>query len=220
MPETERPLTVLHGKDHTAIEILIDIHSEVVTDPVILDCTYNQGTMWRHCRYQPTFTSDISEQHKVSVVADFARLPFGDGVFDVIIFDPPHLPTAAASANSSLIWERRYGITAAGEGREGDSVTPMFLGFIEEARRTLRRDGIVLAKIADITHNHKYQWQMVEFVNAARVSGMTPCDMLIKMDPSQGNLRSSKWMSVRHLRKGHSYWIVLRNSARCERKRS
>jgi hypothetical protein len=46
----------------------------------------------------------------------------------------------------------------------------------------------VLAKIADLVHNHRYQWQQVDFINAVREVGMTPCDMMIKCDPCAGNL--------------------------------
>ena len=84
----------------------------------------------------------------------------------------------------------------------------------------LKIGGIVLAKIADIVHNHHYQWQQVDFINAVREVGMTPCDMMIKCDPCAGSLQSSKWNNVKHLRKAHCYWIVVRNSKRCEVKKN
>jgi hypothetical protein len=46
---------------------------------------------------------------------------------------------------------------------------------------------------------------------------MTPCDMLIKRDPAGGNLKSSKWKTVHHLKRVHSYFIVARKG-RCERR--
>jgi ubiquinone/menaquinone biosynthesis C-methylase UbiE len=159
---------------------------------------------------------DICGDFPQDVRADFRAMPFRDGSFDVIVFDPPHLPTNAASENSSRIWETRYGITGSDEMREADNVSAMFAPFLVEAKRVLRPEGIVLAKIADLVHNHKYQWQQVDFVNAARAAGTTACDMMIKSDPKAGNLKSSKWKNVKHLRKNHSYWIVVRNSSRCE----
>lgn len=44
-----------------------------------------------------------------------------------------------------------------------------------------------------------------------------PCDMLIKRDPSAGNMISGAWKNQMHLRRAHCYWIVLRNSNKCER---
>jgi len=208
---------VLKGKDPEALKILLEVHA--VADPVILDCTYNKGKMWEGLDYKP-LRMDIDPSFELDVVADFCSMPFADSSFDVICFDPPHLPTHAASKGSSGIWKKRYGITADDKLREADHVCALFKPFLVEARRTLRPGGVVLAKLSDIVHNHKYQWQQVEFVNAVRDVGMTPCDMLIKCDPLAGNLKSSKWENVMHLRKAHCYWIVCRNSSKCERKKN
>lgn len=213
----KRHKTVLNGRDVEAIDILIAIHC-AVSNPKILDCTYNTGKMWKGSSYKPT-RMDIDPSFDLDVVGDFANMPFKGAEYDVIVFDPPHLPVAAASKNSSKIWEKSYGITPIGRGREGDNVVGMFLPFLIEAKRVLKTGGIVLAKIADLVHNHRYQWQQVDFVNAARSIEMTPCDMLIKCDPSAGSLQSSKWNKVKHLRKSHCYWIVVRNSNKCEVKK-
>ncbi len=208
-----RPLSILHGKDTDVIPLLLGIHSK--PNPTILDCTYNKGTMWKGSPLKP-LRMDINPEHDLDVVADFKNMPFQDKSFDVIVFDPPHLPTNAASPNSSKIWEKRYGITSEDKDRSGDNVSGLFTPFLKEAKRVLVPNGIVLAKIADLTHNHRYQWQMVDFINATRDTGMTPCDLLIKNDPAAGNLKSSKWKNTKHLRKCHVYWIVVRNSKKCE----
>jgi SAM-dependent methyltransferase len=211
----QAPLSLLQGNDTAALERLLDVHGGLA--PIILDVTHNQGTMWRGCRYQPAWKSDL-EGGVVDVWADFTNLPFADRSMDCIVFDPPHLPNHAATAGSSGMWRERYGIRAGEPLRDGDNVSQLFAPFLVEAHRVLRAGGIILAKIADITHNHRYQWQHVDFVCAVRELGMTPCDCLIKADPRQGNLKSSRWRNVHHLRKAHSYWIVVRNSKKCERR--
>lgn len=208
----KRTKSVLFGKDCEALATLLPMHCPT-TEPKILDVTYNEGVMWKGLSYRPT-TMDIDPSFSTDVVGDFTSIPFPDASFDVIVFDPPHLPTAAASEHSSKIWERRYGITA--ERNKSDHVGAYFHPFLLEAKRVLRDDGIVLAKIADLTHNHRYQWQHVLFINTVIEAGMTPCDMLIKVDPNAGNLTSSKWENAYHLRKAHCYWIVVRNSDKCE----
>lgn len=105
-------------------------------------------------------------------------MPFVDKLFDVMVFDPPHLPANAASTNSSKIWEKTYGITADDELRKCNNISNLFLPFLKEAKRVLVKEGIILAKIADIVHNHKYQWHHVDFINASKEVEMTPCDML------------------------------------------
>lgn len=211
----DAPESIVHGKDWEVLNTLIRMHSPV-PNPRILDSTHNRGSMWKGCAYYPCVRADISSEHRVDVLADFCHMPFADGSFDCIVFDPPHLPTNAATTNSSRIWESRYGITSEDTMRAGDNVSPMFQPFLAEAKRVLVHGGIVLAKIADLTHNHRYQWQHVDFINDVRSSGMTPCDCIIKADPNAGNLKSSLWKNVKHVRKAHCYWIVVRNSSACE----
>lgn len=214
----DRAKSVLYGKDHTAIDMLIEIHAETLT-PKILDCTYNTGKMWKGSQFSPIKT-DIDTSLKTDVVSDYTAMPFKGGSFDVIVFDPPHLPNAVDSSNSSGIWRDKYGLKKdVNEYRNGDNISDIFIPFLTEAKRVLCPGGIVLAKIADIIHNHRYQWQHVDFINAARDLGMTPCDMLVKTSAASGNLKSSKWMNVYHLKRSHSYWIVVRNANYDERKR-
>jgi SAM-dependent methyltransferase len=212
-----RHKTVLNGHDYEAIDILMEIHCGL-ENPLILDCTHNSGKMWKKSSFKP-IRSDINPEFPVDLVADFMHMPFLDKTFDVVVFDPPHLPTNVGSSGiMSNIWGKTYGITTDDKYREGDNVSPMFDPFLIEAKRVLKTEGIILAKIADLINNHRYQWQHVDFINACRVNNMIPCDMMIKCDPSAGNLMSSKWKNVKHLRKAHSYWLVVRVNGRCEKK--
>jgi hypothetical protein len=214
MSEDTRNRSILNGTDGDALCCLLSLHA--VANPRILDCTYNTGKMWKGLDYRP-IRMDIDGTLDLDIVADFAKIPFAADSLDVVVFDPPHLPTAGMSQHSTLGWDKTYGITARGDGREGDNVSGMFLPFLTEAKRVLSEDGIILAKIADLTHNHRYQWQHVDFIVSAQSVGMTPCDLLIKRDPMAGNIESGRWQQIKHLRKCHCYWIVVRNSLRCER---
>lgn len=206
--------SVLVGKDNEVIPILLELHA--IENPYILDCTYNTGKMWKNLNYN-VHKMDINSNYEVDTVGDFTKMPFENDSFDVIVFDPPHLPANAASKNSSKIFEEKYGITN-DIARKGDNVSNLFPLFLLEAKRVLNKEGIVLAKIADLVHNHKYQWQHVDFINEVTKLNMTACDLMIKCDPSAGNLKSNKWKNFKHLRKAHCYWIVVRKSNRCEKK--
>lgn len=207
--------SVTNSNDARIIEDLIRMHS-AKNKPRIVDATYCDGVMWKGCSYSPDWKIDIRDDLPgIDAVDDFAVLTsVMDSSVDVLIFDPPHLPTAAASKNSSKIWSHRYGITGDGLGREGDNVSGMFNSFLGAAKRVLSDNGVVLAKLADLTHNHCYQWQHVDFVVAAQANGLTPCDMIIKWRSTK--LVSSKWVNQYHAQKVHTYWIVLRKG-KCER---
>ena len=205
--------SVLHGKDYEALNILIPLHCKA-PDPKILDCTWGKGTMWNKANYQPCECTDVQDLPGITHQIDFTRLhTCFSQQFDVVVFDPPHLPGAAASEHSACPMVGRFGLD---HSLAGDNVNGFFEPALTSIKQVLEPGGIVLVKIADLIHNHAYQWQQVEVVLAARAVGLTPCDMLIKCDPSAGNLTSSKWENQYHLRKAHCYWIVLRKGG-CER---
>ena len=209
-----RPSSVVIGKDREVIPTILSVHA--VPNPVILDACHNKGVMWKNSGYTPDRTLDIDPSMGTSEVGDFRAMPYADSSFDVIAFDPPHLPNASGSAGSSGIEAKQYGLTGNHDYGEGDNVSPAFAPFLTEARRVLRPNGIIIAKISDLVHNHKYQWQHVDFIQAVRdTTGMTACDVIVKADPAAGNLSSSKWVNVRHFRRGHCFWIVVRKG-RCE----
>ena len=213
----DRARSLILGRDQDVISIILSTHCKIAT-PRILDCTYNRGVMWKGLPYHPT-TMDIDPAMGTDVVGDCRDMPFPDDSFDVIAFDPPHLPVGGHSdCSSQQLWNQRYGITKdKGMGRDGDNVSDLFLPFLAEAKRVLRDDGIVMAKIADLVHNHRQQWQHIDFINVARsLYGLTACDLIVKGDPAAGNRSSSKWKTVKHVRKAHCYWIVVRNSTHCE----
>jgi hypothetical protein len=213
-----RPSSVVLGRDRDVIPLLLAMHAP--SEPRIVDVTYNRGVMWKGTGVTP-HRSDVSQEMSpdAETIADCRSLPFADNSYDVIAFDPPHLPAAAASVGSSGIERAQYGLDASGDYRQGDNINPLFVDFLTEARRVLTPEGIVIAKIADLVHNHRYQWQHVAFINAAEALGMTVCDTVIKVDPAAGNLKSSKWQRAHHFRRGHCYWLVVRMGRRCESRR-
>lgn len=212
--QVERPKSVVLGRDKECIPAILDMHA--VSDPEILDACYNTGKMWKGLSYRVT-SMDIDPAVECDFTADFTEMPFEDDSFDVVAFDPPHLPNASASNDRTTGLADVYGIRVKDNLRAADHVGGLFVPFLTEARRVLRPEGIVLAKIADLVHNHTYQWQHVDFINAARaLDGMTPCDLIVKADPASANLSSSKWKKVHHFRRAHLYWIVIRKG-RCER---
>ena len=209
----KRPTTVLDGYDHEALLLLLAVHHPHARD--ILDVTYNKGVMWRKTGLTPTKMDIDPSLPGLDLVGDFRAIPVPDASYDVVVFDPPHLP---GDIGGSSAFNGLYNTATFTEGREKDNVVGLFGPFLAEAKRVLRPGGVVLAKLADLVHNHRYQWQQVDFVNAVRAAGLTPCDMLIKRDPNAGKMNSSQWRTVKHLRKAHCYWIVVRHSKRCERK--
>ncbi len=212
---TNRPESIVHGRDKDVIPTLLEVHGTL--DPDILDATHNKGVMWKGLKYRVT-SSDVDATMDCDLTQDCRDMHLvPDASYDVVAFDPPHLPAHVASTNSSGIERSQYGLTEHGDYRQGDNISPLFGPFLAEAKRVLRPNGIIIAKLADFVHNHRYQWSHVDFINAVDATdGLVACDVIIKADPCAANLKSSKWINVKHFRRAHTYWIVVRKG-RCER---
>jgi hypothetical protein len=177
----DRPDSVVLGRDPEILNGMLRFYAP--SGAAVLDVTANRRKMWDGVTWTgPVTFSDIDPAMDPDVVADFTKLPFSSESFDVLVFDPPHLPAAAASEASLEQYVDDYGLA---ESAAGDNVSAMYPPFLAEARRVLRADGLVFAKIKDFVHNHRYQWSLVDFVTAVRATeGMTPCDLRIKRDPT------------------------------------
>ena len=180
----------------------------------VLDCTANRRRMWEGVQWGgQVLYMDLDPAMRPDFVGDFRQLPVGDGSFGVLVFDPPHLPSAAGTDRARAQFRRDFGL---GRSIAGDNVSAYYGPFLAEARRVLVPDGLVFAKVSDYVHNHRYQWSIVDFVQAVRATpGLTACDLRIKRDPCGGNLKSGKWVNAHHARNVHSYWVVVRKGG-CE----
>jgi hypothetical protein len=72
-----------------------------------LDMTYGSGKFWTGSDAVEVTGIDIDPSRARDVVADFTRLPFADGSFDVAIFDLPYL-SDVSKKNPGLVG-RRFG---------------------------------------------------------------------------------------------------------------
>jgi len=206
--------SVFHGKDCQLLPEMINFYAP--NAKLIVDVTCNARRMWRGVTARSEtkvlyFDADFSVSPQT--VCTWDRLPVQDTSVDVIVYDPPHLPQAAASPKSIAHYAVDYGLKSS---TKADNVAELHPPFLEEARRVLVPDGLIFAKIKDYIHNHKYQWNLHLFNDRVRMAKMTPCDLIIKLDPCGGNLKSGRWIRAHHAKSVHCYWVVVRNGARCE----
>ncbi len=139
-------------------------------------------------------------------------MPFDDRSFDVVVYDPPHVPNQGR--DKAKDFNTRFGLGTRSTKENGYSFTHTYPPFMAEASRVLVEEGILLCKIADYVHNHRYQWAHVELILAGQAAGFTACDCIIKV--RKGPIIDPKWKRAHHTRRRHCYWIVFRKSSRCE----
>jgi SAM-dependent methyltransferase len=202
--------SIWEGTDADLIERMLDFYPRQVPT-AILDATLNAGRFWIGSK-RPVTGMDIDPKHKPDVVGDNTDMPFEDESFGVVVYDPPHIPNQGRDKQKDF--NTRFGLVVKASSKQGYNFSHTFPPFCREAYRVLRPEGILLCKIADYVHNHRYQWAHVEFLNAATAAGFTACDCIIKV--RKGPITDPKWKVAHHARRQHCYWLVLRKSKKCE----
>jgi SAM-dependent methyltransferase len=177
----------------------------------ILDATVNGGRIWKGLTWK-IIGMDNDPRHHPDVVGDNTDMPFADASFDVVVYDPPHIPNQGKDRSKDF--STRFGLTLKSPKEEGYSFAFMYPPFVKEAHRVLRPEGILLCKIADYVHGHRYQWAHIDLIEAAKAVGFCPCDCIVKV--RQGPIIDPRWKKAHHARRQHCYWVIFRKSAKCE----
>jgi hypothetical protein len=202
---------VWHGEeDAVLVEELLRFYPH--RDPrLILDATVNGRRCWRGSN-RPVIGLDIDPSHGPDICADNAATPFRSAIFDVVVYDPPHIPNQGSDRSKDF--NTRFGLGARAAKEHGYTFAHTYPAFMAEAWRILMDDGLLFCKIADYVHNHRYQWAHVDLINAGQKVGFTACDCIIKV--RKGPIIGPKWKVAYHSRRQHCYWIIFRKSSRCE----
>ena len=202
--------SVWEGDDAELLERLLTFYPRKKPKR-ILDATVNGGRFWKGPR-RKVIGLDIAGIHRPTIVGDNTRMPFADRRFDVVVYDPPHIPNQGK--DNLKDFSVRFGLTLRSSKENGYTFAHTYPPFVREAYRVLKPEGILLCKITDYIHDHQYQWAHVDFIQAARAVGFTPCDCIIKT--RKGPIIDPKWKVAHHSRRQHCYWLVFRKSDKCE----
>jgi hypothetical protein len=208
---TYQPLpSIWHGTDAELLERLLEFYPRK-RPKRILDATVNSGRFWVGSE-RTIIGIDVEKKHRPAIVADNRRMPFKGNSFDVVVYDPPHIPNQGRDRSKDF--NSRFGLVLKSSAENGYSFTHLYPPFAGEAYRVLRPEGVLFCKIADYIHNHRYQWAHIEVVRAALDVGFCACDCIVKI--RKGPIVDPKWKTAHHARRRHCYWLVFRKSRKCE----
>lgn len=110
----------------------------------VLDMTYGSGKFWTDTPPWHVTGIDLDPARARDVCADFTRLPFADGAFDVAIFDPPYL--SACSKQGTAQMGSRFAFFAT-----DDDLRDAVCAGVAEAWRVARLG--VIAKVQNYSHS-------------------------------------------------------------------
>jgi len=177
------------------------------SDPDILDPTCNHRRMWGKST-RKFVAMDIDPSVHPDVIGDNTAMPFPDGSFDVITYDPPH---TGDQGKSKTEFAAKYGISVKSKNPETGKWGNLFhtyRPFLAEAKRVLRIDGILLTKLADVTHAQRFQFATAEFYNVVKEFDFELLGNHIL--PRKGVITDSKWKKASHPRQNHCTWQAYR----------
>jgi hypothetical protein len=202
--------SVWEGTDAELLEKMLGFYPKS-RPQLILDATVNEGRFWRESR-RPVIGLDIEAAFQPNVTGDNLQMPFRDESFDVVVFDPPHIPNQGQDRTKDF--NTRFGLVMKSSAATGYNFSHLFSPFARQAYRVLKADGVLFCKITDYVHGHRFQWAHIDFVKAAVDAGFCPCDCIIKI--RKGPIISPRWKTAHHARHHHCYWLIFRKSDKCE----
>ena len=196
--------------DAELLELMLDFYPRR-RPTAILDATVNGGRFWKGST-RPVTGMDIDPAQEPNVLGDNRHMPFADRSFDVIVYDPPHIPNQGK--DKSKDFNTRFGLVLKSSQEQGYSFSHLYPPFAKEAHRVLKPEGIMFCKIADYVHGHRFQWAHIAMIEAAAAVGFTACDCIVKV--RTGPIIDPRWKTAHHARRQHCYWLVFRKSKKCE----
>ena len=210
-PGRYQPLpSVWEGEDAELLEKMLQFYPK--TQPGrLLDATANSKRFWRDST-RPVIGMDIELRYRPDVLGTSLSMPFKGQSFDVVVYDPPHVPNQGKDKQKDF--GVRFGLGSKSSANTNYNFSHTFPPFVEEAYRVLKHQGVLLCKITDYVHNHRMQWAHIDLIQAATAVGFYACDCIIKV--RKGPIIDTRWKVAHHARKQHCYWLVFRKSDRCE----
>lgn len=202
--------SVWEGEDSELLRAMLDFYPRRPPE-LILDATFNEGRFWRG-NGRRAVGLDIDVTYRPDIVGDSNHLPFKSSAFDVVVYDPPHVPNQGTDKTKDF--NTRFGLKLKSSKENGYNFAHTYPPFMREAYRVLKPEGVLFCKISDYVHNHQFQWAHIDVIKAAVEVSFCACDCIVKIrkDP----IVDPKWKEAHHARKRHCYWLVFRKSRKCE----
>lgn len=133
----------------------------------ILDPTFGYGTFWRQWWPPLLVATDLNpEKSPMHGSVDFRDLPWVNGYFDAVVFDPPYKLNGNPSDTDGA--DERFGVE---EYTRWQDRMDLCRRGIRECARVLG-DGFLLVKCQDQVCSGKMRWQTLDFTATAEECGL------------------------------------------------
>ena len=174
----------------------------------VADVTFGKGAFWKNVNMSrfEFFPSDIVTCPDTCY--DFMDLPYEDGVFDVVVFDPPY-----AHNPGKMMVDKNYQNKATSSGKYHDDILEMYRLGMLEAIRVLENEGYLFVKCKDEVESSVQRWSHVELFLLANAMGLYARDLFVLCVSQKRTHVQVK--GQQHARKNHSYlWVFEKGSGK------
>ena len=148
----------------------------LTADMTTLDATYGLGRFWTVWRPDRLYGCDLDPTRARNAIADFTRLPFPDGTFDAVVFDPPYKLNGSSHGRGPASCDADYGV--GGPAVRWQDRMQLCRDGIAECARVLRPGGTLLVKCQDQVVSGQVRWQTHDFAAHAAAHGCRLVDQL------------------------------------------
>lgn len=149
-------------------------------DDRVLDPTFGRGAWWKDWSPSVLVHHDIDQDG-----VDFRALPYADGEFDVVAFDPPYVCTGGRETSTLGDFNDRYGLRDA--PRTPEALLAMNVAGLDECWRVVGPGGLVLCKTANyVWSGHLYPGAHLTLEHALSSTGFKLEDSFVYA----GNVRA------------------------------
>jgi len=126
-PATYRPLpSVCEGEDSVLLEQMLNFYARSEPER-ILDATVGGWRFWKNSS-RPIVGMDLKLRNRPTVIGDNGSMPFRASSFDVVVYDPPHVPNQGKDKLKDFT--SRFGLGVRSTKENGYSFSHTFPPFL------------------------------------------------------------------------------------------
>ncbi len=189
---------------------LLDLH--VPKGALVADVTYGKGVFWRNV--DPDSYELLATDLKDGV--DAADLPYEDDTLDALVLDPPYMEglfrkqeSHMAGNGSHAPFRASYSNgkpTKNGGPKWHEAVLDLYFRAAAEAKRCLKRSGVLIVKCQDEVSANRQRLTHVELINHLEGLDFYCKDLFVVVRQNKPGM--SRVKKQVHARKSHSYFLV------------
>jgi len=210
IPTSDLVVSAFTGGNADVFPKILKLH--VPIGAIVADVTFGRGVFWKNVL---SGIYDLKPSD-IQTGVDCRKLPYADQTIDCVVLDPPYMEgfyrrknehKAGNGTHSSF---RNYyssgNESSSGQPKYHKAVLDFYIKASNEARRVLKKNGILIIKCQDEVSANKQNLTHVEIINYLENMEFYTKDLFVVVRTNKPGV--SRLKKQNHARKNHSYFLV------------